>query len=252
MHSVKLVARASLEPSAADARSIAILSEPDRRTLALRWMDRASNELLTSTVFAELYRNLVALGAPAPILSVAASAIADELNHAELCQAIADHYGDRGDLPLRHQVSEPVAFVGCNARETALLHVILHSCLNEGIAVAYIQECKQQARATFVRKALHQILKDEVQHARIGWGVLSWSSSSQRAMIAEALPELVRTVRRLWEASLPGDQANPVKGHGCLSLPEIVTLSRNTLCDLLLPGFAHLGIDIRQAQIALD
>jgi hypothetical protein len=94
--------------------TIEALCAEDRELLSRRWLDRAHNELSTSTTFAELYRGLVALEASSDLLAVAAAAIGDELRHAVICHAVAERYaghvhGCLGFVALRRVFMDAVA-----------------------------------------------------------------------------------------------------------------------------------------------
>jgi hypothetical protein len=218
-----------------------------RRVVAGRWADRARNELTTSTCFAEIYRALVALEAPFELLGSASRAVDDELRHAEICTFVAGRYaGAPVEMP-RVEVFRPTRFHGCTPTESQLLLVILHSCLNEGIAVSYMQACLASAAGPLARAAVREIMQDEVHHARLGWALLAARPASDRGVVERALPELVAAMVPPWldHAGYPDDLP---AGHGSLTVAEGRATTIEALDQLILPGFEHLGIDTREAR----
>ena len=240
--------RADLALPVTDA-TIDALSSEARELLGQRWLDRAQNELGTSTTFAELYRGLVALEAPATLLTVAARAVGDELRHSLICHAMAERYAGRTLRQPSGRVTPEPRFSGCSEREARVLHVVLHTCLNEGVAAAYLGACLDEATSNSARVAVQSLLKDEIHHARLGWAFLASAKASDRELIGAALPELVREVARLWLGV--GDYPEHLApGHGCLSFAALQRVFTDAITDLILPGFDHAGIASSAARAA--
>ena len=61
------------------------------------------------------------------------------------------------------------------------------------------------------------------------------------------LPLVARQVRG-WRAQIATVPGPPVPGHGCPSGEAIEHAMRASITDLVLPGFEHLGIDVRAAR----
>jgi hypothetical protein len=230
--------------------SIEALSSKEREVISRRWLDRAHNELGTSTTFAELYRGLVALQASSALLSTAALAVGDELRHSEICHAVAERYAGRALPRSAGSVTATPRFAGCSEREARVLHVVLHTCLNEGVAAAYLGACLEEAESSSARSAVQSLLEDEIQHARLGWAFLASASASDRALVSAALSELTQEVARLWLGIANYPEALP-RGHGCLSLAALQRVFADAVNDLLLPGFEHAGIATAPACAAL-
>jgi hypothetical protein len=230
----------------------ALVGLPDevRAGVAATWRSRARNELSTSTVFASLTRSLVRIGAPHAIVRQAAVAVADEVRHAEICEYVAEAYWPHGRGPERSPVvAEPLLAHGEVHEVEAAAYLIMQSCLNEGIACVYLQQCLSEARFELARAAVRDILEDEIEHARMGWSFLASSAmpSSWRSGVAGALPDLLERVARAWTAH---DSAAPVSpmGHGNLAASAMPGVVRSACEDLILPGFDHVGIDTRPAR----
>jgi len=217
------------------------LGEADRRALADRWQARAANELATSTAFAEVYRGLVGLGAPFELLAGAATAVEDELRHARICQHVAGRYAGRDLGEPSARPTPPPRFEGASERQARVLHVVLHTCLNEGFAVAYLGACLERATAPLAHAAVQEIMRDEIDHARLGWAFLAGAAPADRTLVEQALPELVRFAKHIWLADDRYPETLPA-GHGCLGRDELRPLVAEALQDLVLPGFEHVGV----------
>ena len=230
--------------------TIDALGAQDRELLSRRWLDRAHNELRTSTTFAELYRGLVALEASSELLVVAAAAVGDELRHAEICHAVAERYAGHVLRKSPALVTAAPRFTGCSDRDARVLHVVLHACLNEGVAAAYLGACLDDAASNLARIAVQSLLKDEIHHARLGWAFLARANANDRALVAAALPELMHEVARLWLGAVDFPEHLP-QGHGCLGFAALRRVFTEAVADLILPGFDHAGIPTGQARTAL-
>jgi hypothetical protein len=220
--------------------SIASLAGGERRILAERWASRAHNELRTSTTFSELRRGLVLLGAPDELVGRAERAIEDEVYHAAICRHVASRYRGSPIAEAPCEPTEPPRFAGASEREARILHVVLHACLNEGFAVAYLGACLSAATAPLARAAVRELMRDEVDHARLGWAFLAWLSPADRGLVEEALPVLVFHAESLW-LDVTGYPESLPPGHGCLDLAELRALVARARAELIVPGFSHLG-----------
>jgi hypothetical protein len=230
--------------------TIDALCVEDRALLSRRWLGRAQNELGTSTTFAELYRGLVALEASSELLVVAAAAVGDELRHAEICHAVAERYAGQVLRKAPALVTAAPRFNGCSDRDARVLHVVLHACLNEGVAAAYLGACLEGAESDLARIAVKSLLKDEIHHARLGWAFLASANVNDRALVAAALPELMHEIARLWLSTVDCPEHLP-QGHGCLGFVALRRVFMDAVADLILPGFDHAGIPTGQARAAL-
>jgi hypothetical protein len=224
-----------------DDPTIAELTGDGRRALAERWASRATNELRTSTTFAEVRRGLVSLGAPDELVGRAERAIADETRHAGICRYVASRYAGCPIVETAVEPTAPPRFSGASEREARVLHVVLHACLNEGFAVAYLGACLSAATAPLARAAVRELMRDEMQHARLGWAFLAWASPADRGLVECALPALVAHAEGLWLDATDYPETLPA-GHGCLDLAALRAVVEQAHAELIVPGFLHLGI----------
>lgn len=225
-----------------DDPALASVPEAERRAVAQVWCRRLTNELSTSTVFASLSRALVAFRAPHEIVRQAASAVADEVRHAEICLHVARAYWAECPDPEPSSVVE-FAFEA-EPHFGTLLYVVMQSCVNEGVATVYLQRCLDEADHPLARAAVRDILSDEIHHARFGWTLLSSASVGPelRGRVAAALPSLLERVADAWMQQL-ADAAEVPRGHGAIGLVEGRKVVHDAYDALILPGFEVVGID---------
>jgi hypothetical protein len=233
-----------------DDPAIEALSSETRAAIATSWRRRARNELSTSTVFATLTRSLVGLSAPHALVRQAAVAVADEVRHAEICAHVARVYWPGGPALEPSPVAEALpASDGESHQLTALLYVVMQSCINEGVACAYLQRGLAETTFELARAAVRDILEDEIGHARFGWSLLTSRAmrDSWRPEVAGALPTLLGRIAEAWTKEEGGASECPT-GHGNVRPGDMPAILRDAFADLVLPGFDHVGIDTRPAR----
>lgn len=211
-----------------------------RRSLGAWWLARARAELDASGQFEIMARRLEQRAAPVEIVSMARRAVGEELRHSELCLELAASYlGEAAPALSPNKPDEPS--FGVAAQElTTTLHVVLSSCISESIATAFLRVCLAQAESASVRSALRSILEDEIGHARLGWAYLATLAEEEKREVGRAIPALIRTGRDAWLATeTPPDRP---RGHGSLSRADLESVVSDAIANLVMPGFAHLGI----------
>jgi hypothetical protein len=231
----------SLEPLDGDVRA----------GVAAAWRSRARNELSTSTLFASLARSLVAASAPLEIVRAAAAAVEDEVRHAEICVHVARAYLPDGPPPEASRVVEaPEVESGAAPELAAVLFVVSQSCINEGVACAYLQRCLAEAEHPLARAAVRDILEDEIHHARFGWSLLTspFMRAELRPGVAEALPTLLERIAGAWVAYDPSELPAVPAGHGTIRPDAMATVVREAYEELVLPGFDRVRVDTSAAR----
>lgn len=227
----------------AEDATIAALAPARRRAIARHWLARAHGELSTAAVFTRVTQALLELGAEPPVLALAARGVGDEVRHARLCHALAQLYaGSALEFPTADG-AEDVQFGDAPPRVNRVLLAVYHSCLNEGIATAYLQENLRRTCAPAARGVIRSLLRDDIEHARIGWAHLASArvTSDDRRHVAAALPTLLRIVSDAWLGpDVESDTDAPE--HGCLPRSGRSVLVRAAIEDVILPGFEYVGI----------
>jgi hypothetical protein len=220
------------------------LDEPARHTVGALWARRAQSELTASILFAGLARDCSRSNLPAPLPELCERAVEDERFHAILSARIAEHYLGTA-LPELTPGPDALRFESCEAELALGLRLILHCALNETIAAVYLRECHREASSPLMRAVVRELLRDEIDHARVGWAYLASLQFELQPRLRDRfnreLPALLSLVASAWHKPLT-DAEYPT-GHGVLSLDETRRVAELALEALALPGLASFGIE---------
>jgi hypothetical protein len=172
---------------------------PSRASLAETWARIGLAEHASVASFSRFALELLALGAPAALVTGAHAAALDEVRHAKLAFGLASAYaGDTlgpGPLPLGDLVlhADLVAFAEATARE---------GCVAETLSALQMAEARDRATDPEVRAVLAGIARDEARHAALAWRTVRWAIDAGgepvRAAVARALAV---------QPTVPGDDA---------------------------------------------
>lgn len=235
-----------------------VIEAPARDAVAALWRYREGVEHEAAALFATLAADLAAAGLPA-LAARARTAAADEERHAARCRAIvaacetpraptgAGPRDPTGAGPRGLTPASPAArpFV-LGPRESdparrALYASVAIGCVTESLSCALLLAMRAPATFRPVQAAIDEILKDEIEHSRIGWahlataagtGDVSWLAPHLAGMRAAALDHDV--------ADLP--TAPDLSAFGILPRAEVATVVDTTWRDVIVPGLARYGI----------
>ena len=216
------------------------------------WHARADAELQVAGRFRRIASALATTGADPAVVTMARNAATDEVRHFELCCRLVTHFG--GEPPRR---SEP-AIVALRSdapteRAQALYEVIAMSCVTESLSTALLMEIRDEATDLAVRDVAHEVLRDEVRHARLGWAHLPAEAGRvDLSFLADRLPAmLAQTVAdELFDDAAADDPS--VVGLGSLARHDRRRIFVATMREVVLPGLARFGVDTSQARAWLD
>lgn len=220
------------------------LSPAQREAVSLRWEARVRSELEVGMSFADLSERLGSAGVGGAVLKLARESAQQERRHAELCHELAELYGGRTiSLP---DMSEwkPIRF-GRSSVELEL-HVALlgQTCISETIASGWLRACVRHIESPRVRAAYALHLREELNHARVGWTFLAAHPPSEeiRRALSASLSAQVAANVNAWadEANFLAGDALPA--HGFLSRADSINAVRATVQDVVYPGFELHGI----------
>ena len=215
---------------------------------AQTWAERAQSELGAPRRFRELADGLQAGGAQETLIALAARAVRDEEEHAFLCAKMARELGHETGFAKPegiHASASPSWADRPAKRERVLLDVVSMCCITESFNTSLLHTLYSRTEAGPVRALLHRILRDEVRHAQIGWAFLG--AERQRGegdVVADYLEEMLDISIRD-AVFLPVAVADDAES---LSLGVLPRSQRRvhlctTLDEVIVPGFAHFGID---------
>ncbi len=219
------------------------LSPTQRLVLADVWRGRAASERRVSESFTVVRDALVSLDAPRDLVDLATRAIDDEMRHAELSRMVASRCAlQEIDHPPRLVLELPL-HAGASERLRHILHVVGQCAFNETIASAFLEAAIAEATAPLARAALRELLSDEIDHARIGWALLASLDATTRAEVERWLPPMAIANLRMWRDAhrTYADDAS-LAAHGAPSVASVERALLLAFRDLILPGFAHLGM----------
>lgn len=220
-----------------------------RRAVASLWVFRASGELEAAARFRRLSAELARAEASEGVVAMAASAAEDEMRHHGLCAALASSYGLSVEAEPR--VAIPVGDTTLSLRDRVLAEVVSLCCISETIATTVLTASMEAARAEDIRDAVHAILKDEVEHSRLGWAHLAGERSLGRgAFLAAWIPRMLEAgiPQDLFDAGAPLEDDAELQEYGCLSKARLRSIFCETLEQVVFPGFEMLGVDPAQAR----
>jgi len=233
-----------------DDATIAELDPATRTVIGRQWEDRATAEVRTAAAFAKVSFELLDVGASPEVLQIAARAVADELEHGELCRLAASAYYGRDTRWPAPGVAALPRHADAPRRLRPTLRLVEMCCISETIAAAWLEACLAEARSPLARTVTKRLLADDIRHARLGWMHLASMRSDPllERTIADQLVPLLDSVLRPWLRSASEGFAPGVPAHAVPTPATTREVVLATVTDAVLPGFDDVGIDTRAAR----
>lgn len=222
---------------------IEALTREQRAELAAVWLGRAASERRVADAFVVVRQALLDAGSPGPLVSLATRAVDDEYRHAELARVVAERFaGEPLEPPARLPLAVP-RHPGASPELLRTLHILGHCALNETFASAFLEATLTLTSAPLARAAVRELLADEVDHARIGWGHLASLNAGTRETLIPWLVPLVSGNLSMWRSAprpYPKDPA--LHRHGAPPAELIERTLLNAIEELVIPGFEYFGL----------
>ncbi len=219
----------------------------DRAILAELWQARASSEAAVHVVFGHVRSALMSAHAHPEVLALVDRAIGDEARHAQVCADLAALYRGAEIAPVPSP-SVRLAERGHGVRARAALHVANLCAIGETIATAFVEACHADCVVPELREIHGHHLADEIHHARIGWAHLASIAPEELGDVAAHLTELLRLQLTHWEERIGTLPEHGIPGHGYPPRATLVRVVRDAVRDLVIPGFAYIGVDVTEAR----
>lgn len=234
--------------------SIDALSAPARRELSGIWLSRAAMERRVADSFTVIAGALRRRGAPAEMVELADRAIDDEYRHAELSRVVASRFAGRELAPPPRLELAPPVHAGASPELRDTLFVVGQCVLNETTATAFLEVCLAKATGALARRALQELLSDEVDHGRIGWAYLATQSAETRREVGRWLLPMAYLNLRVWKEESPYDpQYLPeLEAHGAPPAEAIHEALVDALRTLIVPGLHELSVPCAAVERWLD
>lgn len=222
-----------------------------RTAIAQHWSRRVTSELQVSLAFTQLAPWLRSLHADTTVVTMMERAAAEEIAHADLCLHLAEVYAGTSVATPAVPFEMP-RFGFDDERLEAAVHVAGLCCVNETLATAYLEGCLSLASTPIAIAANRTHLREEIDHARLGWAHLSSSALTPelRVQLGACVPRLLAANVPLWvqeDAFLPREG---VPAHGLPSHEYSCRTARAAARELVIPGFRHVGIPVRDDALA--
>lgn len=234
-------------PDASD--ELAELDPSLRRVLGESWWTQCATEFRVATSFSIVHQSLAALDAEPSLVALAERAIDDEHRHAALCLDMAHRYfgsdiAPPPPLPPRH----PQHREAKDEDERRALFVIGQCALNETFANAYLSTAYRDTKSPIARAAINELMRDEIDHSRLGWAFLATLPVAKRERISDWLVPLAITNLREWHESA-ATHTYSFEAHGIPNADAVRGALADVIREVMIPGFAHVGLDVRALEL---
>jgi hypothetical protein len=211
---------------------------------ATSWAKRYRVEVAAERRFSRIAERLAAIDPSSPVIAMAIQAVGDERRHAAGCARLARAFGaSEAELPVGAPVSEisPASLTG---RRALLYDVVAVACIAETESVATLTELLRHEMEPQVHALVHEIARDEVSHARLGWAHLAREAPAiDVSFIGRFVPAMLdgAGAAELFE-DVP-DEDPALLRYGVAPRPLARALLVTTLENVIAPGLAQFGID---------
>jgi hypothetical protein len=223
----------------------------DGRLLTAVWLVRERTEREARALFAGLAADLGVLDVAPALADMARQAAADEDRHARRCRTLVARFAAPAaappPLPPRHLRLGPPDL---DVERRALYASVALSCVTETLATALLLELRRRATDADVRATLNEILRDEVDHARLGWAHLAAvSRTGDPGWLAPHVPGMLHAALG---GQVPQGETSATEpdlsGYGLLPRARVLDVVRAVSADVLFPGLERFGVDTAEAR----
>jgi hypothetical protein len=221
------------------------LSPEERMRIAETWNFRYDAERTATLRFERLARELRENDAAPQVIELAHQAIEDEKRHAILCKEIALEFG----FPYRADDIEvealPLAPPSFEPRDAVLYEVVAFCCITETVNTTMLVDTLNFAKDERIREAVRTILRDEVNHSRLGWAHLTHETSLGRGTFFSG--DLIGMFSQLGIDEIlertGTRETNALAHYGEINDERRISLFSTALYDIVLPGLESVGLD---------
>jgi hypothetical protein len=218
------------------------------------WRRRMVHEHQSSAVFSRLHPQLIEAEASFATKTAVLEAALDELHHAMLAGSIVALAGGEPSAELDLATEPLPEHADVPPKVAALRNVIFASCMSETVSVALLTEEREDTREPWIAAVVGELLKDEIQHAHLGWNHLAetWPKLDRaaRAQVAEYIPAAAAHLERSMLAAMPLGAARSAELDGELTALGVLasTAARElyfeTFRSIVVPQLRAHGLEI--------
>ncbi len=236
--------------------SLAEMAAPSRAALAEAWTRIGLMEHASIAAFARFTLELLALGAPAALVSASSSAMHDEISHARQAFALASAYAGAARGPGALDIDGSLCTVEL---EACAVNAFLEGCIGETVAALEAREAAELCRDPAVRRVLSRVADEEARHALLAFEFVKWALAESRSLG----PTLERALEREITASAalertatpPREDDATLSAHGILPESRRRSLRARVLEDVVAPCLTelrHNAATVRPEGVRLD
>ena len=188
---------------------------------------------------------LAAIGAHPVVVQGATDASQDEARHRDLCAVVAARFG----APNAKVFTPPHERVGrstMDTRDRLLWEAVAVCCISETMNTSMLTRCQEVAADPQIKSTLHELLKDEVRHAQLGWAHLAAERAAGRGdFLRDVLPLMLEASVEpgFLEAKMLIPWTEAMYAYGELPLSELIEIYCETLNAVVFRGLDALGVD---------
>ncbi len=210
------------------------------------WTRSAFSEYASGAAFAEIAAHLLAAHAPIDLIAAAGDFVGDEMFHAELASRVAMALG--GALPLEvnyEKLVRPPSGEGALLRAAEL--VVRSCCVGESLTVPMLKQARRAAGSRTIEMVISRILRDEAQHAELGWWFLDWAdlTDRDRAHLAVVAGSTIRSFSAIF-----GRECAATEGLGALPCASFDGTFLDAVTNEVVAPLAKRGIVVPAADIS--
>jgi hypothetical protein len=186
-------------------------------------------------------------GVPLELIERMLEASADEKRHEEICLEVARRFG------APEPTFEPFEFWRRpDSREVLLSNMVATCCLTETLNAPFLALSLHIAMDPPMKVALRELLKDEVNHGKLGWAYLAWArQQGDGARLSEELPGLIMdsSMPNFFTAEPKVDPLEAELAHfGELSIAQRRQIFFEGVNEVIFPGLESSGVDTQLAR----
>jgi len=210
------------------------------------WTRSAFSEYASGAAFAEIASHLLAAKAPIDLIAAAGDFVGDEMFHAELASRVAMALGGACNLDVDFdKLVRPPDAEGALLRAAEL--VVRSCCVGESLTVPLLKQSRRIAGSPTIEGVISRILRDEAQHAELGWWFLDWAdlTDTDRAYLAVVAGRTIRSFRVLFER-----ECATKDGLGTLSCTQFDGTFLDAIARNVVAPLAERGIMVPDEHVA--
>jgi len=207
-------------------------------TARLVWTRSAFSEYASGAAFAEIAAHLLAAKAPIDLIAAAGDFVGDEMFHAELASRVTMALGGGVALDVSFdKLVRPPVSEGALLRAAEL--VVRSCCVGEALTVPVLKQSRRSAGSRTIEAVISRILRDEAQHAELGWWFLDWAElrDGDRAFLGGVAGAAIRSFSALF-----GGECARSEGLGALPCSRFDGTFLDAVANNVVAPLAERGI----------